>query len=72
MHGAAYRNWPKLVQFLADKGADIAVWDRKNKRGWTPLEIAQRHRPGNFRPSPETVTAIEHVLQQSQSAMRAK
>ena len=35
MHGAAYKSLPKLVQFLADKGAKIEVWNRKNKYGWT-------------------------------------
>ena len=37
MHGAAYKNLPKVVQFLADNGAKIEVWNRKNKYGWTPL-----------------------------------
>ena len=37
MHGAAYKNLPAVVQFLADKGAKIEVWNRKNKYGWTPL-----------------------------------
>lgn len=50
MHGAAYKNLPKVVQFLADKGAKIEIWSRKNKYGWTPLLIAEGHRPGNFKP----------------------
>ena len=54
MHGAAYKSLPKVVQLLADKGAKIEVWNRKNKYGWTPLSIAEGHRPGNFKPSPET------------------
>ena len=63
MHGAAYRNHPKAVQLLADKGAKIAVWDRKNKTGLTPVVIAEGHRPGlNFRPSPETVAALHRVM----------
>jgi ankyrin repeat protein len=62
MHGAAFMSWNKLVQFLADHGARIEVWNRKNNRGWTPLMIAQGHRPGNFRPSPETIVAVEHVM----------
>jgi uncharacterized protein len=63
MHGAAYRNHPKVVQLLADKGAKIAVWNKANKAGLTPLVIAEGHRPGlNFRPSPETVTALHRVL----------
>ena len=62
MHGAAYKNFPKVVQWLADKGAKIEIWNRKNKYGWTPLMIAQGHRPGNFKPSFETVEAIERVM----------
>jgi ankyrin repeat protein len=63
MHGAAYRNHPKVVQLLADKGAKIAVWNQKNKTGLTPLVIAEGYRPGlNFRPSPETVEALHRVM----------
>ena len=62
MHGAAYKNLPKVVQFLADKGAKIEIWNRKNKYGWTPLLIAEGHRPGNFKPSAETVAALHHVM----------
>jgi ankyrin repeat protein len=62
MHGAAYQSRFKLVEFLADHGADILIWNRKNKAGWTPLMIARGHRPGNFRLSPETVAAIERVM----------
>src|SRR5206468_5415787 len=62
MHGAAYKNFPKVVQFLADKSAKIEIWNRKNKYGWTPLMIAEGHRPGNFKPSFETIAAIEHVM----------
>jgi ankyrin repeat protein len=59
MHGAAFKSWPRLVTFLAERGADIDVWNRKNDHGWTPLMIAQGHRHGNFRPSAETIRAIE-------------
>lgn len=63
MHGAAYRNHPKVVQLLADKGAKIDVWNRPNKSGLTPLVIAEGHRPGlNFRPSPQTVAAFHRVM----------
>ena len=62
MHGAAYKNLPKVVQFLADKGAKIEVWNRKNKYGWTPLLIAEGHRPGNFKPSAETIAALHRVM----------
>ncbi len=62
MHGAAFKSWTNVVQFLSDHGADVNVWNKKNKRGWTPLMIAQGHRPGNFRPSAETTEAVERVM----------
>ncbi|MCI0357482.1 MAG: ankyrin repeat domain-containing protein [Planctomycetaceae bacterium] len=62
MHGAAYQSRWKLVELLAERGADIKVWNLKNKWGWTPLMIAQGHRPGNFRPAPDTIAAIERVM----------
>ncbi len=62
MHGAAYKNFPRVVQFLADHGARIEVWNRKNKYGWTPMTIAEGHRVGNFRPSPETVAALRRLI----------
>ena len=62
MHGAAYKSFPKIVQLLADKGARIEVWNHKNKYGWTPMSIAEGHRPGNFKPSPETIAALHRVM----------
>ena len=62
MHGAAYQNWPKLVAFLDENGADINLWTRKNQWGWTPLLIAQGYREGNFRPDPATIAAIEGAM----------
>jgi len=63
MHGAAYRNHPKVVQLLADAGAKVEVWNQKNQTGLTPVVIAEGHRPGlNFRPSPETVAALHRVM----------
>lgn len=62
MHGAAYQSRPDLVKLLAERGADVDLWNRKNKAGWTPLLIAQGHRPGNFRPAPDTIAAIELAM----------
>jgi ankyrin repeat protein len=62
MHGAAYKSLPKMVQFLADRGAKIDVWNKKDKYGWTPLLIAEGFRPGNFKPSHETIEAIYRVM----------
>jgi ankyrin repeat protein len=62
MHGAAYKNLPRVVEFLASKGARIDVWNRPNKYDWTPLTIAEGHRPGNFKPSPDTIAALHRVM----------
>jgi ankyrin repeat protein len=62
MHGAAYRNWPEMVNWLTKHGAEIELWNRKNRRGWTPLLIAQGFRPGNFKPSAVTVDAIKRTM----------
>ena len=62
MHGAALKNLPKVVQFLAENGANVEVWNKKNKFGSTPLMLAQGYRPGNFKPSFETVEAIQRVM----------
>ncbi|TWU46890.1 ankyrin repeat domain-containing protein [Rubripirellula reticaptiva] len=61
MHGAAYRNYPLAVARLAARGADPLVWDQKNKHGWTPTMIASGKRPGSFKPSPETIAALDHA-----------
>src|SRR5262249_9300924 len=62
MHGAAYKNYPAAVEFLAAQGAKIDVWNQPNKHGWTPLVIAQGFRFGNFKPSPVTVAAFAKVM----------
>jgi hypothetical protein len=62
MHGAAYKNLPGVVEFLAAKGANIEIWNRRNKHGWTPLSIAEGHRFGNYKPSLVTVAAFHRVM----------
>ncbi len=62
VHGAAYKNFPRMVTFLVEHGADIAVWNQTNKYGWTPLHIASGYREGNFKPSAETVDALGQVM----------
>ena len=62
MHAAAYKCAPKLIHFLDKHGADISVWNQKNKGSWTPLMIAQGFRPGNFRPIAEVVDAVSEVM----------
>jgi ankyrin repeat protein len=62
MHGAAYASFPEMVRLLAERGADIKVWNRPNKYRWTPLRIAHGYRPGNFKPAPQTIAALEEVM----------
>jgi ankyrin repeat protein len=62
MHGAAYKHLPGVVKFLAEAGADIEVWNRPNRREWTPLDVVQVHRDVNRAASPETAAAIVEVM----------
>ncbi len=62
MHGAAYKNLPRAVEHLASLGADIGIWNRPNRFGWTPLAIATGYRFGNFKPSEVTVAALRRVM----------
>lgn len=62
MHGAVYQDFARIVPFLADHGAEISIWNRQNKQGWTPLTIAYGYRPGNFRPEPDSIAAVEKVM----------
>lgn len=62
MHGAAYKNLPRVVEYLAAQGADIKVWNRPNRFGWTPLAIATGYRFGNFKPSTVTIAALRGVM----------
>ena len=63
MHAAAYKNLPKVVKFLAAKGAKIdRLESSDDKFGWTPLAIAAGYRFGNFKPSPETEAAVREVM----------
>lgn len=63
VHGAAYRSFPRVVEQLVQLGADANVWNRKNKRGATPRDIAAGKRPGSFKPNQATIEAIDNALQ---------
>jgi ankyrin repeat protein len=63
MHGAAYKQFPLVAQFLADHGAKIEIWNRKDKSGWTPLRIAAGvFRTANFRFSDPTAEALRRIM----------
>ncbi len=62
MHGAVYGSFPTVIQLLADRGADPDLWKRPNRHGWTPLFIAEGYRPGNFKPAPAAIAAVERLM----------
>jgi ankyrin repeat protein len=63
MHGAAYKHVPSVVRYLAEHGARMDVWNAPNKKGWTPLRIADGvHRGMNIVSSPATATTIREVM----------
>jgi len=62
MHGAAYRNHPAAVEFLAAHGADPKIWNKPNSHCWTPLIIAEGYRFGNYKPSFVTIEAFHKVM----------
>jgi ankyrin repeat protein len=62
MHGAAYGNFPAIVQLLADRGADINVWKQADKEGRTPLFIAEGFKAGRPQPSRPTIDVLERLM----------
>ena len=68
MHGAAYKFFPSVVRFLAEKGARVEVFNFQDEFGYDPLTIAEgvlRAPTGNgdhFRVSEETAAAIREVM----------
>jgi uncharacterized protein len=63
MHGAALKHVPSVVRYLAERGARMDVWNRPDKRGWTPLKIAEGVQRGmNIISSPVTEAAIREVM----------
>ncbi|MGH9253463.1 MAG: ankyrin repeat domain-containing protein, partial [Vicinamibacterales bacterium] len=62
MHGAAYGNFPAIVQLLADRGADVNIWKRPDTEGRTPLFIAEGYKAGRPQPSRPTIDAIQRLM----------
>jgi ankyrin repeat protein len=63
MHGAAYKHLPAVAQFLGAAGARVEIWNRPNKDGFTPLQIAAGIQRGmNFVFSLETAAVIRKLL----------
>ena len=73
MHGAAYKHAPSVVRYLVQKGARMEVWNAPNKKGWTPLRIADGVQRGmNIVSSPVTAAAIRQVMVECVAGCRAE
>jgi hypothetical protein len=62
MHGAAYTQMPAAVRLFAERGAKVEIWNQKNRKGWTPLQITSVHRGMNIQKSPATEAAVREVM----------
>ena len=62
MHGAAYGNYPLVVQLLADRGANPQVWKERNRFGRTPLFIAEGYHGRLLRPDRPTIDAVTRLM----------
>ena len=63
MHQAAYRDRSAPIKLLAARGADVAVWNRENAFGSTPLALAAGYQgKRTIRPHPVAESAIREVM----------
>jgi uncharacterized protein len=62
MHGAAYGAYPKVVNLLAERGADPQTWKERNKFGRTPLFIAEGYQGRLPRPDIPTIEAVTRLM----------
>jgi len=68
IHGAAHKHAPSVIRFLSEKGAKIQVWNRPNKAGQTPLNIAEGVTVGmNIVSHEPTAAAIREILSAAKS-----
>lgn len=64
MHGAAVRGLNSLIRLLVERGAKVEVWNRPNKRGLTPLSMAEGHQKINnvFLSQPQIVPLLKQLI----------
>lgn len=62
MHGAAYNQYPRIVELLAKRGADPKIWGKPNRGGLTPLYIAEGYVSDGLRPDPPTLAAVTKLM----------
>src|SRR3989441_1765949 len=63
MHGAAHKRAPSVIRLLAEKGANIEIWNQPNNAKQTPLQVAEGVRVGlNIRSHAPSAEAIREVM----------
>lgn len=62
MHGAAYNMYPRVIELLAERGADPEIWKNANRFGRTPLFIAEGHSGRLLRPDVPTIDAVSKLM----------
>ena len=62
MHGAAAANYPRVVNLLAQRGADPKIWSKPNRAGRTPLFIAEGYVGAERRPDVPTIEAVTNLM----------
>jgi ankyrin repeat protein len=62
MHGAAFNISPRVVNLLAERGADPRIWNIRNKDGATPLFITEGFSGRLPRPDAPTMEAVTKLM----------
>ena len=62
VHGAAYKNLPKVVKLLVARSAKIDVWNQPNKFGWTQWWSPPVIASGTSSRPPETEAAVREAM----------
>ena len=62
MHGAAFGEYPGVVELLGESGANCDIWSQENELGLTPLFIAEGFRVINFKRSRPTLDAVTALM----------
>jgi ankyrin repeat protein len=72
MHGAAYNMYPRVIELLAESGADPQVWKNVNKFGRTPLFIAEGHSGRLPRPYAPTIEVVTRLMLEAGLSLEGK
>ena len=62
MHGASAAHYPRVVNLLAERGADPKIWSKPNRAGRTPLFIAEGYVGAELRPDVPTIEAVKKLM----------